>query len=227
MSLVYNRLRIFLDLNTPFVVETFRNYVTQDRPKMGYNRAVAFEVAVGRGKVVSDEAGNYSAITLVIKPTKASGEIDAGVASLLEKTVAITNTTLTQSQWTNDSGETPYHAILQFPDSETVIDMTGAVKNAITLGIAITGMGAAGRTTLGSGLITLQNDGAVITGGVVPVATRLITDAEIHALLSVKVGFTGNPPGAGIELQSAAGKKILDWVKDESDGSATKMSESL
>ena len=227
MSLIYQRIRILLDTTRPLVTMSLRDYVTQERIKIGYNRAVAFEVAVGKGKIVTDQIGDVSTITMVVKPVTTGGVIDVGVASLLEKTVAVTNTTLTQAQWANDSAEKPYHAILQFADSETVISMVGAVKNELTLGIAFTGLTEAGRITLGSGLVTLQNDGAVITGGVVPVATRLMTDAEILALMSSKVGFTGNPAGSMIVIPSAAGKKIVMYARDEDDGSITFKAETI
>jgi hypothetical protein len=177
--------------------------------------------------VISSEVGDLSSITLICKILTTAGVIDVTQSSVLEKTTATINSGLTQDQWDNDEGATPWHARILFADTETAISMTNAVNNELTLGIAITGLGTAGRVTLATGYITLINDGAVITGGVPPTATRTITDGEILALLASKVGFTGNPAGSIIELPSAAGKVLLLYAKDQADGSASFMAESI
>lgn len=227
MSLLYQRIRVQLETTVALDPRELYDYTTQARMQIGFGRALSFEVAVTKSKTVSADVADISTITLIVKNLTAGGVIDADDTSLLEKTVAVSNTLLTQSEWTNDSGTTPYHATFNFPASETSISMTGAVNNELTLGIVFTGLTSQGRITLASGYVTIVNDGAVITGGTPPVATRTMTDQEILALLSSKVGFTGNPAGSIISMPSAAGKEILLWSKDQLDGSATFMAESI
>jgi hypothetical protein len=221
MSLKYQRIRLALETSKPLDVDSLLDLRTNLRARFGYNRALAFEVAVVDDKTITDDIADISVITMVVKKLTAAGVIDPTASSLLEKSVAVTNTNLTQDQWTNDQGATPWHAVFQFNDSETAISMTGESNNELLLGIVFTGLTTAGRVPLASGLITCVNDGAVITGGTPPVVTRTMTDAEIQALLASKVGFTGNPNGSMVELPSPNGKKIIMRAQDETDGSVT------
>jgi hypothetical protein len=227
MSLLHQRIRLPLEITKPLDVDALFEQRTGNRVRIGYNRALRFEVAVVSGGSITQEVSDLSSMTLIVKPLTAAGVIDTTHLSLLEQTVATINTSLTESQWTNDSGPTPYHALFTFTDAETAVDTTGIANNELTLGIVFTGLTTQGRVTLASGLVTLVNDGAVVTGGTPLTPTRTMTDQEIMALLASKVGFTGNPNGSIIELPSADGKKVLVFARDESDGSATLQGESI
>lgn len=221
MSLLYQRIRLGLETSRPLDVTQLYEQRSNLRARFGVGRALSFEVGVMVNGTLTTNISDLSSMTLVIKPLTAAGVIDGDEASLLEKTTSTLNSSLTEAEWLNDSGSTPYHAAFNFADADTAIDMTDATNNELSLGIVITGLTAQGRITLASGIITAVNDGAVITGGTPPVATRTMTDQEIMALLGSKVGFTGNPAGSMIELPSAAGKSLLIWSQDKSDGSVT------
>jgi hypothetical protein len=209
-----NRIRLALNLNKP-LVETLE-YVSQRRVKMPRARAVQFEVALFNGGVLA-ELTPLSSVTLEVKPTS-GGVIDPDESPVMTRSVASAsfNASLTDDQWTNDDGSTPYHALFGFNDAETVLDMTNATNNVLAYGWVIFGQTTEGRVTLGVGLLDCTDDGGTGTGlDTPPVPTYTMSDEEIRALVASRVLLGVNSAGASFTLTSPDGtKKVLVWVDD-------------
>ena len=122
MSLIYQRIRLGLESSRPLDTSQLFEQRSGLRARIGHGRALRFEVAVLENSTISANVSDLSSLTLVVKPLTAAGVIDSTADSELEKTTSTINTALTQSEWDNDSGATPWHAKFDFADSEEFIE---------------------------------------------------------------------------------------------------------
>jgi hypothetical protein len=216
MILARNRLRLKLDTQQP-LSETVDMY-TGSRITMPRARAVQFEVALYSGVTLLAFTG-ITSVTMEVKPINSAGVIDTTKANVMASTVssALFNGTLTDDEWTNDSGSTPYHFTFPFSVAETTLTMTSMVANRLTFGWVITATTTNGTLCIGSGNLICVDDGGSGAGvPVLPVPTYTRTDAQIDAMLASKVQIGENPAGAAIILVSEDGtKKRILYVGDD------------
>jgi len=216
---VRNRIRLALEVSAPVGItagdpNVLIDSLTNATPRIVHGRALQVEIALLNHRILDNLTG-LSSLTLEIKDATA-GVIDTG-APKLSKTVASFNVALTASEWENDQGSPSYHAVFEFLDTEIAgLSMSGAVANAKQFGLVVTGLGAFGRVSCGSGLVTVIQDGGTGAGsGVAPVASYTLTDQEILAGLNSKLDKGENPDGIGFSLfdVGGGGKGIRFWVE--------------
>ena len=217
-TIARNRIRLALDTMRP--LEPTYDFVSNLRPRFPRARALAVEVALYSDDTLL-ELGGITSMIFEVKPltSQTGGVIDATQVNVMSDTVesGLFNLNLTDSEWENDSGTTPYHCQFTFSVAETTLTMTGAVANELKLGYVVTAITGSGRITCGTGTISCFEEGG--SGAGVPVApnpTYTYTDEELDAMIAGKLGFSENPAGAAFILVSKDGTKkgIIYWGDD-------------
>lgn len=233
MSFLRNRIRLALAIAAPVgdgsSAPQLFDVITGATPRLTRARAVQFELALFNNGVLDPLTG-LTSITLEVKPVTAAGVIDTAAAAVMSKTVSAAsfNAALTQDIWDNDSGATPYHAVVTFLDTETGLTMTGHTNNELAFGIVITGVTSIGNVTLGGGVITVVHDGGTPgAASTPPVAAYTFTDEVILAMIAAKLNAGTNAAGQGFILTSALGISMRIYVRDEADGSVSLAAEQI
>lgn len=206
-SFAANRIRLALELTKANFPDDQLDAFTGATPRGPFGRLWDFELGLFN-KGVLDPLTSIQSITIEVKAA-ANGIITPGGAALLSRTVAsgTFNAALTADQWTNDQGTPSYHAKISFLDTETAtLNVVGAVNNQLIYGWVATAQTAAGRITIGSGLISLIQDGGTGAGaGTAPMATYTFSDAELLARFNTKLNAGENDPGLGYVLRDIGG----------------------
>jgi len=216
MTLTRNRIRLKLDTSKP--LEQTYDFLSNLNCRLPRARATQVEVALYSGATLLALTG-ITTMVMEVKPVTSAGVIDSSKPNSMSKTVASAafNAGLTDSEWTNDSGATPYHCVFEFTAAETTLTMTGVVNNELKFGWVITAITPAGRITLGTGILVCVEEGGSGAGvPELPVPTYTYTDEEINAMIAAKVQFGENPAGAAMILVSKDGtKKRILYVGDD------------
>jgi hypothetical protein len=200
-----NRIRVGLELTKPYAysVDKFRS----GNPIMLRARAQQWEVALLTSGVVESLA-TVTEIRLEVKPLDAAGYIDISEDPVILKIISAVdmNADLTQTEWDNDSGTTPWHCKLELSEAETSLSMTGAVRNKVGYGFVITGLTSQGIVTFGTGIVELQDDGGRTTADGPDVNPELYpTLDEFNAAMATKLSAGANEPGVNFTLTNADG----------------------
>lgn len=207
-AIAANRIRLALELTKSNFPSDQMDAFTSATPRGPFGRIWDFELGLFN-KGVLDPLTSIQSITLEIKATGTNGLIDPDAAVLLSRTVAsgTFNTALTADQWANDQGTPSYHAKIQFLDTETAtLSMTGTVENVKLFGFVVTAVTAAGRISLGSGLLAVIKDGGTGAGaGNAPLAAYTFSDQELLAMLGSKLNIGENAAGVDFVLRDVGG----------------------
>ena len=192
----YNRVRLALAAVKPFgssVAPAILDFFTGEAPLIPHARATQFEIAIFNGATLDGLTGLLS-ITLELK-NAVDGVINTG-AALASRTVAAAqfNVALQKAEWEADQGQ---HALFQFTDAEMNVAGFPTSDNKKQFGLVVSGLAAAGRVDLASGLVTLQQSGATGTGmSNPPTPSYTLSDQDILAALAGKInrGINRNAP---------------------------------
>lgn len=200
-----NRIRIGLELTKPYVysIDKFR----RANPIMHRARASKWEFALLTDGVV-ESLSTVTELRLEIKPLDAAGVIDITADPEILKVVSAVdmNAALTQGEWDNDDGSTPWHVAIDVSEAETALDMTGAVLNKVGYGFVVTGMTSQGIVTFGTGIVEVLDDGGRTTANGPDVNAELYpTLDEFNAAMATKITAGVNEPGVGFTLTNADG----------------------
>jgi len=219
MTFIRNRCKMALELTKAVTglndKTTLMDKLTSQTPLMPRAREWGLELGFFNYSKIYAPTSILS-VRVEAKPTS-SGVMTPDVAPVLLKDVsaAAFNTALTQDEWDNDEGDTPYHVIVPFTAAETGISMVGHTNNVLTLGLVITAVTTTGVVTVGAGYLQVINDGGrtSVDGPAVGPETYL-TAGETLAALAAKVNLGWNPAGSWYGFQNADGWGIRVGISE-------------
>jgi hypothetical protein len=193
MQFLVERIRILFDVET---TTTQEDDITGRSPEMWRNNDVQFELGFQfDGEFV--DASVYTQIKLIVKDN-----INRRGPTLMSKAVGVESITpfLTEEEWTAKSKQ---HCVINFSAAETRLDLGQAPSKQFFLSvIATTNTGK--RLTLGSAILTLNDDGESEDGVTPPVGSSIIPQGAAY-------------DGSGNYVLPVTANRTYSWTKNAND----------
>ena len=208
MSVVFPRERIRLQLDTESHKAAL-DQITQQPPKAWRGNSMQFEM----GFFFNDQLlsmTNIASVTMTVKDNA-----DRNGPKLMEKVIDASglNQILVDTNWTSGTDQ---HVVIDFTKDETLLDMGGAnTKQFWVAFVALTTDSPVRRFTLGSTILTLEDDGTNSTA------------ASLPPLGSSQIPLGAIYTGGGTYALAVTAGRVYQWTKGANETSLTNGSETL